>query len=65
MTAELVAKLGAVDYRGDRPCLPQHAMAKLALAIDSPRRRLMGRVLELISKSDKQKHEQNPSLRAS
>lgn len=63
MTAELVAKLGAVDYRGDRPCLPQHAMAQLALAIDSPRRRLMGRVLKLIRKH--YKHEQNPSLRAS
>lgn len=64
MTAELVAKLGAVDYRGERPCLPQHAMAELALAIDRPRQRLIGRVLELIRKRYKH-HEQNPTLRAS
>lgn len=63
MTAELVARLGAVDYRGERPCVPQDAMAELALAIDRPRRRLIGRVLRLIRKRYKH-HEQNPSLRA-
>ena len=63
MTGELVAKLGAVDYRGDRPCLPQHAMAQLALAIDRPRQKLIGRVLELLRK--RHKHEQNPSFRPS
>lgn len=50
MTAELVAKLGKVDYRGDRPCVPQDGMVRLALAIDSPRRRLVERVLNLLRK---------------
>jgi hypothetical protein len=39
-------------------------MAELALAIDRPRQRLIGRVLELIRNRYKH-HEQNPTLRAS
>ncbi len=50
MTAELVAKLGKVDYRGERPCLPQAGMVELVLAIDAPRRRLIKRVLTLLRK---------------
>ena len=64
MTAELVAKLGAVDYRGERPCVPQDGMAELAVALDRPRQQLIGRVLELLRKRYKH-HEQNPSFRAS
>ena len=63
MTAELVRRLGAIDYRGERPCVPQDSMAELALAIDRPRQKLIGRVLELIR--NRYKHEQNPTQRAS
>ena len=63
MTAEMVAKLGAMDYCGERPCLPQSAMAELAIAIDRPRQNLIGRVLEILRK--RQTHEQNPTQRAS
>jgi len=48
MTAELVSKLGSVDYRGDRPCVPQDAMLKLLCALDAPRRRLVDRVVALL-----------------
>jgi hypothetical protein len=51
MTAELVAKLGSVDYAGQKPCIPQCAMAQLAIALSRPRRRLIGRVLELLRKT--------------
>jgi hypothetical protein len=64
MTAELVRRLGAIDYRGDRPCVPQSRMAELAIALDRPRQKLIARVLELIRKRYKH-HEQNPSFRAS
>jgi hypothetical protein len=46
MTAELVARLGAVDYRGDRPCVPQEVMVKVAVALEEPRRRLLELVVE-------------------
>ena len=61
MTAELVARLGAVDYRGDRPCVPQDGMAKLAIAIEHPRRKLIYTIINHLRK----KHEQNPTQRAS
>ncbi len=41
MTAELVAKLGAVDYCGERPCVPQEGMVQIVLALEAPRRRLV------------------------
>lgn len=64
MTAELVRRLGAIDYRGERPCVEQSAMAELAVALDRPRHKLMARVLTLIRNRYKH-HEQNPTLRAS
>ncbi len=53
MTAEMVAKLGKVDYRGERPCLPQDGMVQLVLAIDAPRRRLVKRIVNLLRKRTK------------
>jgi hypothetical protein len=50
MTAELVRRLGAIDYRGERPCVESSVMAALAVAIDRPRRKLIARVIELIRK---------------
>lgn len=61
MTAELVARLGAVDYRGDRPCVPQDGMAQLAIAIERPRRKLIYTIVNHLRK----KHEQNKTQRAS
>lgn len=53
MTAELVRRLGAIDYRGERPCVPQNCMAELAIALDRPRQKLIARILELIRKRHK------------
>ena len=61
MTAELVARLGAVDYRGDRPCVPQDAMAQLAIALERPRLKL----IQTITNHLRKKHEPNPTQRAS
>lgn len=48
MTAELVARCGAVEYRGERPCVPPCVMVQLAVALEAPRRRLVQRVLQLL-----------------
>jgi CMP-2-keto-3-deoxyoctulosonic acid synthetase len=56
MTSELVARVGLVDYRGDRPCVPQEVMVKVAVALEQPRRRLVEVVMERL-KEVCQEHE--------
>ena len=53
MTAELVAKLGSMEYRGEKPCVPQDGMVQLVLAIEAPRRRLVERIVNLLRKRTK------------
>jgi hypothetical protein len=54
MTPELVARLGAVDYHGDRPCVPREGMVKVAVALEEPRRRLVEVVMERLKEVTKE-----------